>query len=127
MLKLLTVLLAGLCACDPAALRKSLQATPADVVAIVHAETSTGVLNPVQELAAIAREHGALTIVDAVTSFGGHPLDVGAWGLDAVYSCTQKCLGGPSGLAPVVFSPRALESLKPPGPKRLEQRQLSAR
>jgi alanine-glyoxylate transaminase/serine-glyoxylate transaminase/serine-pyruvate transaminase len=96
-------------ACDPAALRKSLQATPADVVAIVHAETSTGVLNPVQELAAIAREHGALTIVDAVTSFGGHPLDVGAWGLDAVYSCTQKCLGGPSGLAPVVFSPRALE------------------
>ena len=96
-------------ACDPAALRKSLQATPADVVAIVHAETSTGVLNPVQELATIAREHGALTIVDAVTSFGGHPLDVGAWGLDAVYSCTQKCLGGPSGLAPVVFSPRALE------------------
>ena len=96
-------------ACDPAVLRKSLQATPADVVAMVHAETSTGVLNPVQELAAIAREHGALTIVDAVTSFGGHPLDVGAWGLDAVYSCTQKCLGGPSGLAPVVFSPRALE------------------
>jgi alanine-glyoxylate transaminase/serine-glyoxylate transaminase/serine-pyruvate transaminase len=100
-------------ACDPAALRKSLQATPADVVAIVHAETSTGVLNPVQELAAIAREHGALTIVDAVTSFGGHPLDVGAWGLDAVYSCTQKCLGGPSGLAPVVFSPRALEKRVP--------------
>jgi alanine-glyoxylate transaminase/serine-glyoxylate transaminase/serine-pyruvate transaminase len=100
-------------ACDPAALKKSLQAAPADVVAIVHAETSTGVLNPVQELAAIAREHGALTIVDAVTSFGGHPLDVGAWGLDAVYSCTQKCLGGPSGLAPVVFSPRALEKRVP--------------
>jgi alanine-glyoxylate transaminase / serine-glyoxylate transaminase / serine-pyruvate transaminase len=96
-------------ACDPAMLRTSLQTTPADVVAIVHAETSTGVLNPVQALAAIAQEHGALTIVDAVTSFGGHPLDVGAWGLDAVYSCTQKCLGGPSGLAPVVFSPRALE------------------
>jgi alanine-glyoxylate transaminase/serine-glyoxylate transaminase/serine-pyruvate transaminase len=95
-------------ACDPDALRSSLKATPADVVAIVHAETSTGVLNPVQELAAIAREQGALTIVDAVTSFGGLPLDVGAWGLDAVYSCTQKCLGGPSGLAPVVFSPRAL-------------------
>jgi alanine-glyoxylate transaminase/serine-glyoxylate transaminase/serine-pyruvate transaminase len=96
-------------ACDPAALEKSLRVTPADIVAIVHAETSTGVLNPVQQLAAIARAHGALTIVDAVTSFGGHPLDVAAWGLDAVYSCTQKCLGGPSGLAPVVFSPRALE------------------
>jgi alanine-glyoxylate transaminase/serine-glyoxylate transaminase/serine-pyruvate transaminase len=79
------------------------------VVAMVHAETSTGVLNPVRELAAIAREHGALTIVDAVTSLGGMPLDVGAWGIDACYSCTQKCLGGPSGLAPVVFGPRALE------------------
>jgi alanine-glyoxylate transaminase/serine-glyoxylate transaminase/serine-pyruvate transaminase len=95
-------------ACDPEALRKSLQTSNADVVAMVHAETSTGVRNPVAELAAIAREAGALTIVDAVTSFGGHPLDVGAWDLDAVYSCTQKCLGGPSGLAPVVFAPRAL-------------------
>jgi len=46
-----------------------------------------------------------------VTSFGGHPLDVGAWGIDACYSCTQKCLGAPSGLAPIVFSPRALERL----------------
>jgi alanine-glyoxylate transaminase/serine-glyoxylate transaminase/serine-pyruvate transaminase len=96
-------------ACDPDALRRALARTPVDVVAIVHAETSTGVLNPVQQLAAIAREHGALVIVDAVTSFGGHPLDVGAWGIDACYSCTQKCLGAPSGLAPVVFGPRALD------------------
>jgi len=59
------------------------------------------VLNPVQQLAAVAREHGALTIVDAVTSLGGHKLDVGA--------CTQKCLGGPAGMAPVVFGLRALE------------------
>jgi len=95
-------------AVDPDALRRQLKVSPADVVAMVHAETSTGVLNPIQPLAAIAREHGALTIVDAVTSFGGHPLDAGGWGLDAVYSCTQKCLGGPSGLAPVVFGPRAL-------------------
>ena len=95
-------------ACDPDALRQHLKSTPADVVAMVHAETSTGVLNPVQELAAIAREQGALTIVDAVTSLGGMPLDVGSWGIDAAYSCTQKCLGGPSGLAPVVFGPRAL-------------------
>jgi alanine-glyoxylate transaminase / serine-glyoxylate transaminase / serine-pyruvate transaminase len=78
------------------------------VVAPFHAETSTGVLNPIADLAAVAREEGALTIVDAVTSFGGHTLDVEAWGLDVVYSCTQKCLGAPSGLAPVVFSPQAL-------------------
>jgi alanine-glyoxylate transaminase/serine-glyoxylate transaminase/serine-pyruvate transaminase len=80
---------------------------------MVHAETSTGVLNDIEKLAAIAREHDAITIVDAVTSFGGHPLDVGAWGIDACYSCTQKCLGGPSGLAPVVFGPRALERRVP--------------
>ena len=96
-------------ACDPNALRTHLKANGADVVAMVHAETSTGVCNSVRELAAVAREHGALTIVDAVTSLGGMPLDVGAWGIDACYSCTQKCLGGPSGLAPVVFGPRALE------------------
>jgi alanine-glyoxylate transaminase / serine-glyoxylate transaminase / serine-pyruvate transaminase len=100
-------------ACDPDALRRHLAGTRADIVAMVHAETSTGVLNPVQELAGVAREHGALTIVDAVTSLGGHPLDVGAWGIDACYSCTQKCLGGPSGLAPVVFGPRALERRVP--------------
>ena len=96
-------------AVDPAALRAQLKSTGADVVAMVHAETSTGVNNPVREMAAIAREHGALTIVDAVTSLGGVPLDVGGWGIDACYSCTQKCLGGPSGLAPIVFGPRALQ------------------
>jgi alanine-glyoxylate transaminase/serine-glyoxylate transaminase/serine-pyruvate transaminase len=96
-------------ACDPDALRAQLKQAGADVVAMVHAETSTGVLNPVRDLAAVAREHGALTIVDAVTSLGGLPLEVGAWGVDACYSCTQKCLGGPSGLAPVVFGPRALD------------------
>lgn len=95
-------------ACEPDALRRALAAQPAEIVAMVHAETSTGVLNPVRELAAIAKEHGALVIVDAVTSFGGHPLDVDAWGIDAVYSCTQKCLGAPSGMAPVVFTPTAL-------------------
>jgi alanine-glyoxylate transaminase/serine-glyoxylate transaminase/serine-pyruvate transaminase len=95
-------------ACDPARLRTALRARRADVVAMVHAETSTGVLNPVADLAAVAREEGALTIVDTVTSFGGLPLDVEAWGIDAAYSCTQKCLGAPSGLAPVVFSPNAM-------------------
>jgi len=96
-------------AIDPEQVRQALKASGADVVTIVHAETSTGVLNPVQQVAAIAREHGALVIVDAVTSLGGMPLDVAGWGLDAVYSCSQKCLGAPPGASPIVFSPRALE------------------
>jgi alanine-glyoxylate transaminase/serine-glyoxylate transaminase/serine-pyruvate transaminase len=95
-------------ACDPGAVRAALDKSPADIVAMVHGETSTGVLNPVRELAAIAREHDALTIVDAVTSFSGVPLDLGAWGIDACYSCSQKCLGAPSGISPLVFGPRAL-------------------
>ena len=96
-------------AIDPEQVRQALKASGADVVTIVHAETSTGVLNPVKQVAAIAREHGALVIVDAVTSLGGMPLDVAGWGLDAVYSCSQKCLGAPPGASPIVFSPRALE------------------
>jgi alanine-glyoxylate transaminase/serine-glyoxylate transaminase/serine-pyruvate transaminase len=98
---------------DPDKLRQSLAKSPADLVGLVHAETSTGVLNPIKELASIAREHDALVLVDAVTSLGGHPLDVSAWGVDACYSCSQKCLGAPSGLAPVVFAPRALERRVP--------------
>ena len=80
--------------CDPDALRAQLAATPADIVAMVHAETSTGVVNPMRELAAIAREHGALTIVDAVTSLGGMPLEAGGWGIDAAYSCTCSTVPG---------------------------------
>jgi len=95
-------------AVDPDAVRRALKANGADVITIVHAETSTGVLNPVQEIAAIAREHGALTIVDAVTSFGGHPLDLAGWGVGAAYSCAQKCIGAPSGIAPIAFAPEAL-------------------
>jgi alanine-glyoxylate transaminase / serine-glyoxylate transaminase / serine-pyruvate transaminase len=94
-------------ACDPSAVERALTSQGADVVAMVHGETSTGVLNPVAEMCAIAARHGALTIVDTVTSFGAHPVDVGAWGADVVYSCTQKGLGAPSGLAPIVFSARA--------------------
>ncbi len=95
-------------AVDPDAVRRAIVASGADVVTVVHAETSTGVLNPVEAVAAIARAHGALTIVDAVTSLGGHPLDMAAWGIDACYSCAQKCIGAPSGMAPVAFSPAAL-------------------
>ena len=96
-------------AIDPEALRRALVTTRAEVVAMVHVETSTGVRNPVDELCAVAREHGCFTIVDAVTSLGGHPVEMAAWGADVVYSCSQKCLGAPSGMAPIAFSARALE------------------
>lgn len=97
-------------ACDPAQVERALSAAPADLVAVVHGETSTGVVNPVEAIAAIARAHGALTIVDAVTTLGGVPLMTNQWGIDACYSCTQKGLGAPSGLAPITFSSRALDA-----------------
>ena len=100
-------------ACDPASVERALAAAPADTVAVVHAETSTGVLNPVQPIAAIAARHGALTVVDAVTSFGAMPLETGEWGIDVCYSCSQKGLGAPSGLAPLTFSARALTKKVP--------------
>ena len=80
-------------------------------VAIVHAETSTGALQPLEDLGAIARRHGALLIADCVTSLGGVPVKVDEWGIDAAYSASQKCLGGPSGLAPVTLGPRAVEAM----------------
>ncbi len=76
---------------------------------MVHAETSTGVRNPVAEIVALANQHGALTIVDCVTSLGGVPVDMAGWGADVCYSGSQKCLGAPSGLAPIAFAPSALE------------------
>ena len=94
-------------ACDPAAVERALAASPADVVAVVHAETSTGVLNPVQEIARIGADAGALTVVDAVTSLGAMPLRTEDWAIDVCYSCSQKGLGAPSGLAPITFSARA--------------------
>ena len=81
------------------------------VVAIVHAETSTGALQPLEEIAKIVHDAGALLVVDAVTSLGGVPVEVDAWGLDAVYSGTQKCLSCPPGLSPVTFGPRAVAAL----------------
>ena len=98
-------------AVDPQRLRDELSREGADVVGIVHAETSTGVRNPVKELAAIAREKGALTIVDTVTSLGGQEVDLAGWGVDVAYSCTQKCIGAPSGLAPLAISGAARERL----------------
>jgi alanine-glyoxylate transaminase / serine-glyoxylate transaminase / serine-pyruvate transaminase len=83
----------------------------ARVLAIVHAETSTGVLNDVAPLAAI-RETDTLLLVDMVTSLGGVPVEVDEWGIDAVYSGTQKCLGVPPGLSPVSFSERAVARIR---------------
>jgi alanine-glyoxylate transaminase/serine-glyoxylate transaminase/serine-pyruvate transaminase len=96
-------------ACDPAQIEASLNRRRADILAVVHAETSTGVLNPVDEIAAIAGRHGTLLIVDAVTSLGAIPVEAARWGTAVCYSCSQKGLGAPSGLAPISFSSEALE------------------
>lgn len=81
------------------------------VVGIVHAETSTGACQPLEEISKIVHDAGALLLVDCVTSLGGRPVEIDNWGIDAAYSGTQKCLGAPPGLAPVTFSPRALEAM----------------
>jgi alanine-glyoxylate transaminase/serine-glyoxylate transaminase/serine-pyruvate transaminase len=94
-------------ACDPEQVARALEAQPADIVAMVHGETSTGVVNPVGDIIAAARKYDAITIVDAVTTLGGVPVRAGAWGADVCYSCTQKGLGAPSGLSPLTFSARA--------------------
>lgn len=82
------------------------------LVAVVHAETSTGVANDVQTIGQMVREHEALYLVDAVTSLGGMPLRMDEWSIDALYSGTQKCLSCPPGLSPVSLSERAVEKLR---------------
>ncbi|MEZ5006636.1 MAG: alanine--glyoxylate aminotransferase family protein [Chitinophagales bacterium] len=84
----------------------------AKIVAFVHAETSTGVRSDAQALVALAHEYGCLTIVDAVTSLGGSELKVDEWGIDAIYSGSQKCLSCTPGLSPVSFGSRAIEAIK---------------
>ncbi|MGB5301439.1 MAG: alanine--glyoxylate aminotransferase family protein [Thiogranum sp.] len=92
---------------------ETLKANPdARVLAFVHAETSTGAISDARTLAELARQHDCLTIADTVTSLGGSPLRVTDWGLDAVYSGTQKCLSCTPGLSPVTFSDRAVERLR---------------
>ena len=81
-------------------------------VGVVHAETSTGVITPLPEIAELVHRHGAVLIVDAVTSLGGHEVQMDQWDLDVCYSATQKCLGAPPGLAPISFGPRAMEIIK---------------
>ncbi|HEX9610857.1 MAG TPA: aminotransferase class V-fold PLP-dependent enzyme [Gemmatimonadales bacterium] len=84
----------------------------ASVVAFVHAETSTGTQSDAKELTRIAHKHGALVIVDAVTSLAGTPVKVDEWEIDAIYSASQKCLSCTPGLSPVSFSERVVERVK---------------
>lgn len=81
------------------------------LLAIVHAETSTGVLQSLEEIGKLSKEAGALFVVDAVTSYCGAPLKVDEWGIDALYSGSQKCLSAPPGLSPVTFSQAAVDAL----------------
>ena len=97
---------------DPQDVKAALAAGKTKLVAIVHAETSTGVLQPVEEISRLTHEHDALLVLDTVTSLGGHPVLLDEWEVDACYSGTQKCLSVPPGLSPVSFGPRAIEALK---------------
>jgi alanine-glyoxylate transaminase/serine-glyoxylate transaminase/serine-pyruvate transaminase len=97
---------------DSMAVEAAARACMPKVLAVVHAETSTGVLQPIEPLGSIAREVGALFLVDVVTSLGGCSVETDGWQVDAAYSGTQKCLSCPPGLAPLSFGPRALSALE---------------
>lgn len=97
---------------DPQAVKQALENCQPKLIAIVHAETSTGVLQPLEEISQMAKEADALMLVDAVTSYCGTQLKVDEWGIDAIYTGTQKCLSAPPGLSPVSFSNRAVSVLE---------------
>lgn len=96
---------------DPELVKKALASCNPKLLAIVHAETSTGVLQPLEEISKLTKNSGALLVVDAVTSFCGTHLKVDEWGIDALYSGSQKCLSAPPGLSPVTFSQAAIDVL----------------
>jgi alanine-glyoxylate transaminase/serine-glyoxylate transaminase/serine-pyruvate transaminase len=98
---------------EPAQVAKALAsvANP-KLVAIVHAETSTGALTPIEEVSKLTHEAGALLLLDVVTSLGGCPVRIDEWAVDAVYGGTQKCLSCPPGLSPVSLSEKAMEAVK---------------
>ena len=96
---------------DPSLVAKALASCNPKLVSIVHAETSTGVLQPLKGISDLVHDAGALFVVDAVTSYTGTELRVDEWGIDAIYSGTQKCLSAPPGLSPISFSARAVEAL----------------
>lgn len=94
---------------EPSHLKEALAKAKPKVVGIVMAETSTGALQPLEEISKLVHEAGALLLVDAVTALGGVPVEVDKWQIDAIYSGSQKCLSCPPGLAPASFSERALQ------------------
>ncbi|MDO8704880.1 MAG: aminotransferase class V-fold PLP-dependent enzyme, partial [Sulfuricaulis sp.] len=97
---------------DPEDVRKAIGSKGAKLVGIIHAETSTGVLQPMEEISEITHDAGALLVMDCVTSLGGHPVKTDEWQVDVAYSGTQKCLSIPPGLAPISFSPAAMSALE---------------
>jgi alanine-glyoxylate transaminase/serine-glyoxylate transaminase/serine-pyruvate transaminase len=95
---------------EPEQVEEALKANPsAKLVALVHGETSTGILQPLEEISRIVHAHGALLLVDAVTSLAGCELRIDEWGVDVCYSGTQKCLSAPPGMAPLTLSPQAMD------------------
>jgi alanine-glyoxylate transaminase/serine-glyoxylate transaminase/serine-pyruvate transaminase len=97
---------------EPQRVEAALKADAYKVITLVHAETSTGVLQPMDDIVKLADKYGVMILLDTVTSLGGVEVKMDEWGLDAAYSCSQKCIGCPAGLAPVSFSDRALEAVK---------------
>jgi alanine-glyoxylate transaminase / serine-glyoxylate transaminase / serine-pyruvate transaminase len=97
---------------EPDALRDAVKRVRPKVLAIVHAETSTGAMQPLEDVGRICRESGTLLVTDCVTSLGCIPVELDGWGIDAAFSCSQKGLSCPPGLAPVSFSERAVAALK---------------
>jgi alanine-glyoxylate transaminase/serine-glyoxylate transaminase/serine-pyruvate transaminase len=98
---------------EPERIERALKAAKGPkLVAIVHAETSTGIHQPIEEISKLAHAHGALMVADGVTSLGCVPLEIDGWQIDACYSCTQKGVGAPPGLSPVTFSARAMEAVR---------------
>jgi alanine-glyoxylate transaminase/serine-glyoxylate transaminase/serine-pyruvate transaminase len=97
---------------DPQQLREALQAVRPKVLGIVHAETSTGALQDISQLGKLCHEFGALLVTDCVTSLGCTPVKLDEWEVDAAFSCSQKGLSCPPGMAPVSFSQRAVDALK---------------
>jgi alanine-glyoxylate transaminase/serine-glyoxylate transaminase/serine-pyruvate transaminase len=96
----------------PEEVEKALQKRPAKIVAVVHAETSTGALTPLEDMGRVVHKHGALLLVDCVTSLGGVPVKIDEWDVDIAYSATQKCLSCPPGLGPLTVGERAREVIR---------------
>jgi alanine-glyoxylate transaminase/serine-glyoxylate transaminase/serine-pyruvate transaminase len=96
----------------PEEVDKALQKKPAKVVAVVHAETSTGALTPLEDMGRVVHKHGALLLVDCVTSLGGVPVKIDEWDVDIAYSATQKCLSCPPGLGPLTVGERARQVIR---------------